>query len=139
MADVRDDVRAAFENALQDAIPDVDIEFENIKFEQPKELYASCWLQYSLSRRAAIAQSRRFDRHTGFFCVDLYAPEGSGTHAMLLTSSLIEAAFNAQTFNLPNSGYITCLVAKIVNGPLIKDGYIQKTVMVPFILDACSP
>lgn len=134
----RDDLRAEFETRLLAAVPSLDIEIENIKFDQPKTLWASCWVAFTDSGRASIGTTRRFDRHPGFFNIDLYAPEDTGTKTLWETAGVIEATFNATAFTLPDSGYVVCQVAKIVNGPL-RDGYLTKTLMIPFYLDSCTP
>lgn len=134
----RDDLRAAFETRLAAAIPSVPIKFENVKLTQPKTLYASSYLMFTSSTRASIGSIRRFDRHEGFFIVDIYNPEDQGSKALLDTAGAIETAFNAQEFTLPGSGYVVCLITKIVNGPM-SAGFLAKSVMIPFYLDACQP
>lgn len=140
MTTPRDKLRAEFETRTILAIPSVPTEFDNVRFEQPKdEMWASGYLMFTASKRASIGSTARFDRHTGFWCVDLYIPEEQGTKDFFEAAYLLEAQFNGTGFDLPDAGHVTCLVAKIVNNPLVKDGFHQKTVMVPFYLDACAP
>lgn len=136
----RDLLRAEFEDRTIIAIPAVPLEIENIEFDQPKtEMYASCWLMFAASTRASVGTVRRFNRHTGFWCVDLYQPESAqGVKVMWEAAALLEASFEALGFALADAGYVVTMVPKVVNGP-IREGYVTKTLMVPFYLDACSP
>src|SRR6185369_925458 len=121
----RDDVRKAFEDRVLAAIPAVPVKIENLKFQQPKALWACTYIMYSGSKRAAIGTERRFDRHTGFCVVDIFVPEDQGSKPIYDTAGALEAALNAQEFTLTGSGYVVTLVAKLVNGPMA-NGYLAK-------------
>lgn len=134
---VRDLVRIAMHERLMTAFPTTPLDFDNQKFEQPKNTpFMSAWFRYISSKRASIGTTQRFTRHKGFFIVNVYVPEDTGTKVLWSNSDAVIDAFNSRNFTLPDGSAVTIGEPYTTGEPDRADGFHFIPVMVPFHIDA---
>lgn len=133
---LRDDLRAAFYNVLLTAFPSTDIGLENQKFEQPKDTqFMEVWFKEISSKQASIGTTNKFKRHMGYFVVECFVPEKSGTKDLWDMCGDVSDAFEDQNYTLTDGSYVTTLTPEVFgNGK--KNGFYSRVVMIKYILDA---
>ena len=138
---IRDNLRIAMYDRLLSRVPDlygsaILIGLENHTFKEPKDdphMYA--YFVEIASKRASIGTTNRFNRHTGFFCVDVLVPEKSGTAQLSKMIDAVVDSFEDDHFLLDDGSYVTSLTPQVV-GKDKQDGKYLKTVMVKYLMDS---
>lgn len=140
---IRNELRTVFYEHLIAQFPlqygsEVAIGFENDKLDAPdNKEYIRAYFKSITSGRAAIGTTKGFERHKGFFLVDCYVPEDTGTKILLNMTDAVTRAFAATHFKLPGGGYVTVDVPKLMDSNNNKvDGSYYKSVMIMYIMDS---
>lgn len=122
---------------LMSAFPTTPLDFDNQKFEQPKDTpFMSAFFRYINSKRASIGTTQRFSRHKGFFIVNVYVPEDTGTKVLWTNADAVIDTFNSLNFPLADGSAVTIGEPYATGEPDRVDGFHYIPVMVPFHIDA---
>lgn len=138
---VRDDLRKALNDSLLTQFAAaygsaLQIGLENQKFVVPQNTpHMRAWFHHIKSKRASIGTTARFNRHHGFFIVNCYVPEDSGTKNMWQMADAVVSIFEDQHFTLADQSYVTTFTPQVV-GETHMDGFYFVSVMIPYWTDA---
>jgi Bacteriophage related domain of unknown function len=132
-----DNIRKALTSHLLSNFPlrygsSIEIGIENQKFKVPQNTpHLRSWVHHTSNRRASIGSTVRFERKNGFFMVNCYVPEDTGTLTMNKITQAVVDIFTDQKLVLDaQSCLITCTPE--AKGETKLDGYYYVTVMIPF-------
>lgn len=134
---LRDDMRQEMYERLMTAQPTIPIDLDNSKFERPENApWFAAYFKYIASKRASIGTTQRFTRHKGFFIVNAYVPEKSGTKQLWTMADSVIDTFNSRNFTLADGSAVTIGEPYTAGQPTQMDGFCYIPVMIPFIIDA---
>lgn len=134
---VRDHMRKEMYDRMIAAFPAIPLDFDNQKFEQPANTpFMSAFFRYIASKRASIGTTQRFTRHKGFFVVNVYVPEDTGTKVLWTNADAVIDAFNSRNFTLLDGSAVTIGEPYTTGEPDRVDGFHYIPVMIPFMIDA---
>jgi hypothetical protein len=138
MSNIYDDIRKVLNENLLANFPlvyttsVVPIGIENQKFDTPKNTpHLRTWTEHISNKRISIGTAARLERKSGFFLVNIYVPEDTGTSILLKMTNAVVDIFTDKKLPLAACNYVITYSPE-PKGEAKENGFYYLTVMIPF-------